>query len=237
MKDSLLASFSANTPTSSSPFPNTASDCLSSSSSLPSGVVLSRTLVEPSFPNTSFSSSAASDSESWSALSFFTGGVDELPKADPPCAYDLKAFVIPPRREGLLLLFNPEPRLEDDPLPRKKPVGDFDLFAALNGEDDVANASNPVRFTPVGGDEERPDEANAAKPDGVAFVGMGAAGVGIADVDGALEKAPVDFGGAENPVAGSLELLALAFGTENGVDLEPKITGPFARANGDATPA
>ena len=148
---------------------------------------------------------------------------------------------MPPRREGLLLLFKPEPKLEDDPLPRRKPVGDFDLFAALNGEDEDANASNPVRFTPVGGDEERLDVTKAAKPDGVAFVGMGAAGVlSMVDVEAPLEKDekdPEDLGGAENPTAGSLDVLAFADVTAKGVDLEPKITGPFARANGDAIPA
>lgn len=145
---------------------------------------------------------------------------------------------MPPRREGLLLRLSPEPKLEDDPLPRRNPVGDFDLFAALKGEDDEdANASNPVRFTPVGGDEERPDEANAAKPEGVGFVGMGAAGVGTADVVGVFANVPVGLEEPEKPMTGSLEVPAFADVTANGEDLVPKITGPFARANGDATPA
>lgn len=97
-----------------------------------------------------------------------------IAKPCTPPTYDAKGFELTEfaRRVGDLVL----PSLEVDPK-----MGDLDLVADVNGEDDDAKASNPVRLTPVGVDvEDSPSFCVSADMgvDGVCFVGPDV-GIGV----------------------------------------------------------
>ena len=111
-------------------------DGLSASSSLPSALP---SALSGFAPKTCLPSSDRSSPESWRC--FFTGGEGAEKLWVPEPTYDLKAFtgVAEPRRGGLLLRLRP-----------KVDGGDLERDAAAKDDAEAANASNPLRFVPVG---------------------------------------------------------------------------------------
>lgn len=122
-----------------------------------------------------------------------------------------------------------------------KLVGDFERAAAAKGEDEDAKASKPVRFVPVGvavADDEGLtrttddvlDEANAENPFNGVWLPLKLA---LENEELVGEAAP-EPGRVELGVVGGL---GLDVDADGGVDLLPKIDGPFAEANGDEVAA
>ena len=131
------------------------------------------------------------------------------------------------RRLGLLPRARPKPV---EALLRLKPVGDFERAAEAKGEDEDANASNPVRLVPVrdgisfgdveSAEEDATEEANPDVLPGL-LAPPKAKGVG----DGLFVRFEVRL--EVDP------LLVPANGDGDGVDLIPNTDGPLAVAKGD----